>query len=201
MHPDLNAGAAPRSYHSFGCSGGAKLTRSSSAADNLSKGPPHTMPKSSQDVDKKASNGEVSPERTDEVQSYSSMLSQSATDCLFDVRATSHALSDPKGLSLSTGQSEVAHEGNDNFLFTASLFGAITSYSKESCEPVSGSGWVPQMYGASVGPVSEDKSPNHQEPPMVPEDPKNIFSLSQILYSQGADGNFMSMGRIYNGLL
>jgi hypothetical protein len=201
---DANARASRRSYHTLGCSGGAELTRSSNAADNLSKGPPHTMPKSSQDLHKKASNGEISAERTDEVQSYSPTLSQTATDCPSDIQATSHALYDPR-LNFSIGQREVALEDKDTILPTVSsttysaagsfsAFDPMTSYSKEGCEPDSDSGGESQiqMVGGSVGPVSEDKSP--RATPMVPEDPKNIFSLSRLLYSQGADGEFHLYG-------
>ncbi|KAJ6009880.1 von Willebrand factor type A domain-containing protein [Penicillium canescens] len=204
--------------HSHGRSGGAEPRCSSRDADDLPKGSPHTMPKSSQDLNKRGPNGEISAECTDEVQSSlsidPSVPSQSAGDGL-DFRTASHAFSDPEGHKPSTGQSDVALQGNNTIrpsIFSTaatvnsshngvwSYSNAITSDSKESWvhneqyfdfgPPLMS--WEPQMYGASVGPVSEDNSP--RATPAVPEDPTNILSLSRILYSQGADGEFRLYG-------
>ncbi|KAJ5480023.1 hypothetical protein N7530_005532 [Penicillium desertorum] len=198
-----NARGAPR--HSHGRTRAAEPLHSSSAADNPSKSAPQTMPKSNQDLHTKASNGEISAECFDEVQSYSSInpsvLSQTCADSCadsLDLWTKSEALSDP------IGQSEVAA---NTILPTYSSMACsadggwsanvMASNSSESCEPYSGFGSCsmarePQVYGASVGHASENKPP--RATPIVPEDPTDIFSLSQILYSQGADGEFRLYG-------
>ncbi|OQE69855.1 hypothetical protein PENNAL_c0127G05275 [Penicillium nalgiovense] len=204
--PD-GANAHGASRHCYG----AEPQCSSSAVDILSKSPPHTMPKSSQDLQKKDSNGEISAECPDEVQSYSSinpsMLSQSAADSL-DFWTTSQALPNSKKSRLRTLKCAVALEDDDTSVPSTacssqggdwSASNVMTSKSKESCETntVCGSpsmtwGSETQMMGGWVGSVSEEKSP--RATPMTLEDPTNILSLSGILYSQGADGEFRLYG-------
>jgi hypothetical protein len=169
------------------------------------------MPKSS----KRCSKGEISAECTDEVQPFAPIeplsLSQPAGDGL-DFRTTSLTFSDFEASTYKTSQREVALEDNDTILSTvfstaSSSQGevwsnpyAMTSDYKANCvhnQPHIDSWppsmtWASQTYGTSFGPVSEDNPPRATH--TVPEDPTNVFSLSRILYSQGADGEFRLYG-------